>query len=110
MSEITELRQGSLTEQYVVRTEEGGQRRKHGPYYIRTWYIDGEKHTEHVPGSEAGEMQALIRNYQKMKDLFAELLDLTEQLTLSAPPQSARQQTRPPARRNKPPQRRPRRR
>ena len=43
---------------------------------------DGEKHTEHISQSEAPEMQSLIQNYQKMKDLFDDLLDITEQITL----------------------------
>ena len=82
MGETTTLRQGSLTEQYVTRADEDGHRRKHGPYYVRTWYTDGEKQTEHISQDEAPEMQSLIRNYQKMKDLFDDLLDVTEQLTL----------------------------
>ena len=82
MGEIRALRQGSLTEQYVTRTDDDGHRRKHGPYYVRTWYTDGEKHTEHISHDEAPEMQSLIRNYQKMKDLFDDLLDITEQITL----------------------------
>ena len=85
MGEITTLRQGSLTEQYVTRTDEDGDRkRKHGTYYVHTWYTDGKKHTEHISQSEAPKMQSLIRNYQKMKDLFDDLLDVTEQITLSA--------------------------
>lgn len=82
MGKITTLRQGSLTEQYVTRTDDDGHRRKHGPYYVHTWYTDGKKHTEHIPTDEAPQMQSLIQNYQKMKDLFDDLLDVTEQITL----------------------------
>lgn len=84
MGEITTLCQGSLTEQYVTRTDDDGHRRKHGPYYVRTWYTDGEKHTEHVPSDEAPEMHTHIQHYQKMKDLFDDLLDVTEQITFSS--------------------------
>lgn len=84
MGEITTLRQGSLTEQYVTRTDDDGHRRELGPYYVHTWYTDGKKHTEHISQSEAPQMQSLIQNYQKMKDLFDDLLDVTEQITLSA--------------------------
>lgn len=84
MGDITSLRQGSLTEQYVTRADDDGHRRKHGPYYVHTWYTDGKKHTAHVPADEAPQMQSLIQNYQKMKDLFDDLLDVTEQITLSA--------------------------
>lgn len=82
MGEITSLRQGSLTEQYVTRTDDDGHRRKLGPYYVHTWYTNGEKQTEHISQSEAPEMQSLIQNYQKMKDLFDDLLDVIEQMTL----------------------------
>ena len=80
MGKITTLRQGSLTEQYVTRTR-NKQRRRHGPYYVHTWYEDGRKRTQHIPGDEVRQMQSHIRNYQKIKDLFDEQLDVTEKLT-----------------------------
>jgi len=80
MGEITTLRQGSLTEQYVTRTR-NKQRRRHGPYYVHTWYEEGKKRTEHISHDEVRQMQSHIKNYQKIKDLFDDLLDVTEQIT-----------------------------
>jgi len=82
MGEVTSLRQGSLTEQYIQRSDGTGKKRKLGPYYIHTWYEDGRKRCDHIPRSEAPALEAEIRNYQKMKDLFEELLDVIEQQTL----------------------------
>lgn len=81
MGEITSLRQGSLTKQYVTR-KRNKQRRRHGPYYVHTWYEDGVKRTEHISAGEVRQMETQIRNYQKMRQLFDELLDVTEKMTI----------------------------
>lgn len=63
-----------------ARIDVHGREYQAGPYYVRTWYIDGEKHTERIPRDQVPRIERQIRNYQKMKDLFDELLDVTEQL------------------------------
>lgn len=83
MGEITTLRLGSLTEQYIMRGK-GSKRHRLGPYYIRTWYEDGGKRTEHVNAHEVRDMQTHIKNYRKMRELFDELLDVIEQQTIQA--------------------------
>ncbi len=83
MGEVVTLRQGSLTEQYISRPDGSGKKRRLGPYYIHTWYEDGRKRCDHIPRSEAPALEAEIRNYQKMKDLFDELLDVIEQQTIN---------------------------
>ena len=82
LGDITTLRQGSLTEQYITKGK-GTNRRRLGPYYLRTWYEDGVKHTEHIPADQAEQMQSLIKQYQKAKALFDDFLDVTEEMTLS---------------------------
>ncbi len=85
MGEVTELVRGSLTEQYLTRTDASGKSYQAGPYYVRTWYADGRKHTERVSSSEVSKVERRIRNYQKMKDLFDELLDVIEEMTKQKP-------------------------
>ena len=82
MDKLTDLLQGSLTEQYLTRTDASGRKYQAGPYYVRTWYVDGEKKCERIPGDQVPRVERQLENYRKMKDLFDELLDLTEQLTL----------------------------
>ena len=82
MGQVTSLRQGSLTEQYITRPDSTGKKRRLGPYYILSSCHDGKKRCQHIPRSEAPALEAEIRNYQKMKDLFDELLDVIEQQTI----------------------------
>lgn len=81
MEKITDLLQGSLTEQYLTRRNARGRKYKAGPYYVRTWYADGKKHTERISRTQVPRVRKQIRNYQKMKTLFDELLNVTERLT-----------------------------
>ena len=82
IGKITSLRQGSLTEQYYPSTSlRAGTKKRTGPYYVLTSCRDGKKKCERISQSDAPKVEALIRNYQKMKDLFDELLDVTEQIT-----------------------------
>ena len=49
---------------------------------MHTWYENGQKRCDHIPRTEAPALEAQVRNYQNLKDLFDELLDVTEQMTV----------------------------
>ena len=81
MGKITMLRQGSLSEQYYTKTYANGRKHKQGPYYVLTWYEGGAKKTKRIPKDEVTHVEDEIQNYQRMKKLFNNLLDVTEQMT-----------------------------
>ncbi|NQU39967.1 MAG: hypothetical protein HQ523_08455 [Lentisphaerae bacterium] len=81
MGGVIDLRRGSLSPQYYTKTDTAGKRYRQGPYYMLTYYRDCRKHTDRVPQADVPTVETQVNNYRKMKALFDELIDVTDQLT-----------------------------
>ena len=82
LSEITTLRQGSISEQYYSRTDEAGEVHKQGPYYVLQTWRDGKKKSQRIGKEEVKRIQPQIDNYHRFKRIVDELIEVTEDMAL----------------------------
>ena len=81
IEKIVRLSQGSISEQYYIRTAANGKKYKQGPYYILTCNKRGRERRVRISREELPRIEKELQNYQQAKALFQELLDITETLT-----------------------------
>jgi len=82
MASIDRLRRGQVSEQYYRRANKYGGTSRYGPYYIWQRWIDGRKKSDRIWGEDLKTIRQHTENYRQLKDLFDELVEVTEQLTL----------------------------
>jgi len=83
LSELGDMRPGSLSEQYNVcgnpncRCKDPKNPQKHGPYHQLSYTHKGKSTTEFVKKDRVAEMKRQIRNYRTFKKLTDEWVDLS---------------------------------
>jgi hypothetical protein len=83
LAEIEDLRPGSLSTQYNVcgnptcRCKRTDNPLKHGPYYQLSYTRKGRHTTEFVKAEDVQEVQLQLQNYQLLKNLIDEWVDLS---------------------------------
>ena len=81
---IRSLRKGTLSEQWVPAVRDGKKTKKlRGPYFVWTSKVGRKTVSERIKGKQEQQWaQQDALNYQRFKELCAELEDLTHQLGL----------------------------
>ena len=83
LSELGEMRPGSLSQQYNVcgnptcRCKDKDNPQKHGPYYQVSYSHKGRSTTEFVKPDMVAETKKKLENFQTFKKLTAEWVDLS---------------------------------
>ena len=83
LSDLGEMRPGSLSEQYNVcgnphcRCKDPENPRRHGPYFQLSYTHKGRSRSEFVRKQDVEEMRRRIANYRTFKELSAEWVDLS---------------------------------
>ena len=100
---IRSLRKGTLSEQWVPVVRDGKKTKKlRGPYFVWTFKAGKKTVSERIKGKQEQQWaQHDALNYQRFKDLCAELEDLTHQLGLAE--RQAQEETGAVKKRRKPP-------
>jgi hypothetical protein len=83
LSELGEMRPGSISEQYNVcgrpncRCKDPEQPKKHGPYYQLSYSHQGRSTTEFIKKELVSEVRQQLENYRTFKSLTKEWVDLS---------------------------------
>lgn len=83
--ELSELRRGSLTQQYNVCGTpgcrcKGDPPRKHGPYYQLSFTRRGKNTSEFVRRENLARVKRQLRNYERLSRLIDEWIDASREL------------------------------
>ena len=79
MGAIDRLRRGSLSRQFF-KQHRAGSKNPQGPYYVLQGYIQGQKFSERVPAEQAPQIEPLVANYKRFRELINEWVDLAVEL------------------------------
>ncbi len=79
---IKRVRRGQLSEQYYKRTDAAGKTIKTGPYFVWQAWIQNKKRSIRVKKPEVEAVREGTQNYQRLKNLFEQFAEVTEQITL----------------------------
>lgn len=86
LSELGDMRPGSLSEQYNVcgnpncQCKDPKNPKKHGPYYQLSYTHKGRSTTEFVKRDKVSEVKRQIRNYRTFRKLIEEWVDLSVEI------------------------------
>ena len=79
IQQIDRLRQGTLSEQYY-----GTGKNKKGPYYVLQGYDVAGKHwSKRIPKSKVDDIKEDLNANARLKELFQEFANVTEQATVA---------------------------
>lgn len=87
LASLGDLRPGTLSEQYNVCGSEACRckadpPRKHGPYFQLSYTRKGRSRTEFVRKEDLSEIRMALRNYQKLRQLIDEWIELSIALAI----------------------------
>jgi hypothetical protein len=83
LGSITQMRRGTLSEQYVERSAPNGGTVRFGPYFKFQIWQDGRNQTRSVTADEALLLREDIDNFHRFEQLCQQLAQLNIQHTLS---------------------------
>ena len=75
-------RRGQLSEQYYKRTDVAGKTIKTGTYFVWQAWVKNKKRYIRVKKSEVDAGREGTQNYQRLKKLFEQFAEVSEQITL----------------------------
>ncbi|WDE96822.1 hypothetical protein PQO03_16330 [Lentisphaera profundi] len=86
ISELGELRPGSISQQYNVcgnpscKCKDKQDPQKHGPYHKLSYRRKGKGYTQFIKEADLHNVSEQIHNYKKLKQLTGEWIDLSLEL------------------------------
>ena len=83
LSEIGDLRQGSLTAQFRKCGKPGCHCAKgpgHGPYLQLTRKVDGKTRCRSIPAAAEAQTRVQIEEYKRLRELVQELIEVSDQI------------------------------
>ncbi len=82
LKELTRLRRGQVSEQYLNKVGADGKPKQFGPYYVWQASVNGKKRSIRVGKDQISQVQEDVQGYQDFKKLCDELAEVTEKMTL----------------------------
>jgi hypothetical protein len=83
LGSITQMRRGTLSEQYVERPAPNGGTARFGPYFKFQIWQDGRNQTRSVTADEALLLREDIENFHRFEQLCQQLAELNIQHTIA---------------------------